>query len=573
MANQPYNLLLGESLVRKGLISEAELNTALAEQKKTRELLGQVLVRLGYLSDEKLFQVLAEQSGHAYVKIKGRSIPTSVISEVPVRLVSHYHAMPLESTPTEITMAFSQPISIHYLDDLRLLLKKEIKVVLARDEDVTEAIKKYYGIGADTLEQIPESAAQFANLSIQAQETQEIDSKGEEASIIKFVNQILYEAYKERSTDIHIEPFEDEISIRYRIDGILYETKVPPSLKKFQYAIISRIKIMSNLNIAESRLPQDGRIKIRVGEVELDLRVSILPTPYGESIGIRLLSSDVHYSLESLGLAAKDRKTLEGLIQKPHGIIFVTGPTGSGKSTTLYASLEKINTKDRKIITVEDPIEYQLKGVTQIQVHPKINLTFAQALRAMLRHDPDVMMVGEVRDFETAEITIRAALTGHLVLSTIHTNSAAGGITRLTDMGIEPYLIASSVESFIAQRLVRLICQHCKTQAAVDLDTLRSLDGSLTDAQKVTIYEGKGCDSCKHTGYRGRTAIYEVLPMSEPIRELILRKASAEEIRKRAMKLGMRTLRQDGWDKVLTGITTVSEVLRVTQEEEAALVS
>jgi type II secretory ATPase GspE/PulE/Tfp pilus assembly ATPase PilB-like protein len=388
----------------------------------------------------------------------------------------------------------------------------------------------------------------------------------EDASIIKFVNQIFVQAVKDRVTDIHIEPYEDELKLRYRIDGMLHDIPVPAGIKYFQAAIVSRIKIMANLDIAEKRLPQDGRIKIRVAAEELDLRVSILPTQYGESVDIRLLSGNMLYSLENLGLFPSDLDILEGLIKKPHGIIFVTGPTGSGKTTTLYACLSKINTKDKKIITIEDPIEYQLKGVTQIQVHPRIGLSFAAGLRSMLRHDPDIMMVGEVRDFETAEITIRVALTGHLVFSTLHTNDAAGGVTRLLDMGVEPFLAASSVECFIAQRLVRIVCPKCRIEKKPDKEALKEF-GVGNSGSKVVVYEGKGCEACKFTGYKGRTAIYEFLPMNEDIRDLVLRRASSDQIKNKALELGMHTLRMDGWEKIKKGLTTVNEVIRVTKED------
>ena len=463
----------------------------------------------------------------------------------------------------------SDPLDIHTIDDISLLLKKDIKAVLASRKEILEAIKKYYGVGAETIEKMaPDTAFPERAASVQAQETQDVGESAEDASIIKFVNQVLVEAYRDRATDIHIEPYEDELSVRYRIDGVLHETKVPQSIKSFQSAIISRIKIMANLDIAERRLPQDGRIKIRVGAEEVDLRVSILPTPFGESVVIRILSTNVRFGMENLGLLKKDLDILERMIKLPHGIIFVTGPTGSGKTTTLYASLSKINTKDKKIITIEDPIEYQLKGITQIQVQPKINLTFANALRSMLRHDPDVMMVGEVRDYETAEITIRVALTGHLVFSTIHTNDAAGGVTRLIDMGVEPFLVASAVECFIAQRLVRVICVKCKHEIKPEKELLQELGVSSHNLSKIKIYEGKGCDACRFTGYKGRTAIYEFLEMNEPIRELVLKRSSSEQIKKKAVELGMRTLRQDGWEKIMMGITTPSEVIRVTQQEE-----
>jgi type II secretion system protein E len=560
--------LIGQLLVQKGLITVEALERALLEQERAQEFLGETLVKLGYVGQDELYRILSEQLAVSYVKLREITIDHSVIAQIPAKFACHYGFVPIKSEGSVITVATANPLDIHTIDDIKLLLKKDIKTVLASKQDIAEAIKKYYGVGAETIERIAPELAGEKFISVQSQETQDLVESADDASIIKFVNQILLEAYRDRATDVHIEPYENELAVRYRIDGILHDTKVPSTAKKFQAAIISRIKIMANLDIAERRLPQDGRIKIKIGTDEVDLRVSILPTPFGESVVIRLLSSNVFLGLEKLGLLKKDQKILEEMIKKPHGIIFVTGPTGSGKTTTLYAALSKINDKEKNIITIEDPIEYQIKGITQIQVQPKINLTFANALRSMLRHDPDVMMVGEARDYETAEITIRVALTGHLVFSTIHTNDAAGGITRLLDMGVEPYLVSSAVECFIAQRLVRVICGRCKHEFKPDKEMMRELGVSGLNLSKVKIYEGRGCEACKHTGYKGRTAIYEILVMSEPIRELVLKRASADQIKKKALSLGMRTLRQDGWEKIMMGITTPSEVIRVTQQEE-----
>ena len=559
--------LLGQLLIMKGLINMESLERALSEQEKNKGFLGEILIKLGLISTEQLYSALAEQLGVEFVRLKEVEIDPAIINEIPAKFACHYELMPIKIEGNTITFAMSSPMDIHTIDDIKLLLKKDIITVLASRADVLEAIKKYYGVGAETIEKMAPEAEQEKLISVQYQETQDLIESAEDASIIKFVNQILLEAYRDRATDVHIEPYEDELMVRYRIDGVLHETKVPPTIKNFQSAIISRIKIMANLNIAERRLPQDGRIRIKIGNEKVDLRVSIMPTPFGESIMIRILSTNILFGLENLGLLKPDLKILEKMIKKPHGIIFVTGPTGSGKTTTLYAALNKINDRDKKIITIEDPIEYQLKGIMQMQVQPKIGFSFANALRSMLRHDPDVMMVGEVRDYETAEITIRVALTGHLVFSTIHTNDAAGGVTRLIDMGVEPFLVASAVECFIAQRLVRVICDKCKKAFKPDKEILKELGVSHLDLSKVKLYEGKGCESCRHTGYKGRTAIYEILEMGEPIREFVLKRSSSDQIKKKALSLGMRTLRQDGWEKIKMGITTPSEVLRVTQEE------
>ncbi|MDO8535449.1 MAG: ATPase, T2SS/T4P/T4SS family [Candidatus Omnitrophota bacterium] len=559
--------LIGQLLISKGLINMETLERALLDQERHKNLLGETLIKLGLITADQFYTVLADQLGVEYVQLGQIRIDTSVIDEIPAKFACHYELMPIKIEDNVITVAMVNPMDIHTIDDIKLLLKKEIKTVLASRVDILEAIKKYYGVGAETIEKITPETSQEKIISVQYQETQDLIESAEDASIIKFVNQVLLEAYRDRATDVHIEPFEDELMVRYRIDGVLHETKVPQTIKNFQSAIISRIKIMANLNIAERRLPQDGRIRIKIGDDKVDLRVSIMPTPFGESVMIRILSSNVLFGMEKLGLLKPDLEILEKMIKKPHGIIFVTGPTGSGKTTTLYASLSKINDKDKKIITIEDPIEYQLKGIMQMQVQPKIGFTFANALRSMLRHDPDVMMVGEVRDFETAEITIRVALTGHLVFSTIHTNDAAGGVTRLVDMGVEPFLVASAVECFIAQRLVRVICDKCKREFTPDKEILKELGVSRLNLSKVKICEGKGCEACRFTGYKGRTAIYEILVMSEPIRELVLKRSSSDQIKKKAISLGMRTLRQDGWEKIKAGITTPGEVIRVTQEE------
>ncbi|MCG2705676.1 MAG: Flp pilus assembly complex ATPase component TadA, partial [Candidatus Omnitrophica bacterium] len=521
-------LLLGQLLVNKNIITVGQLDEAIKEQKKTGGFLGNILLKKGYVDENKLFPVIAEQLDVEYVKLKSIEIEPEVIEKVPAKFASHYKLIPTDFRDNILTIAVTNPLDIHTIDDVKLLLGCDTNMVLASEGDIIDAIRKYYGVGADTLEKMMAGEGAREEFSVNAPKTEDIEDMAQDASIIKFVNQLFLQAYKDRATDIHIEPYENEMKVRFRIDGVLYDTAIPSDIKHFQSAIISRIKIMSNLNIAERRLPQDGRIRIKVTNYELDLRVSILPTPYGESVDIRLLGTNLKFSLEDLGLLPKDLKIMEAMIKKPHGIIFVTGPTGSGKTTTLYACLNRINSEEKKIITIEDPIEYQIKNVTQIQVHPRIGLTFAQGLRSMLRHDPDIMMVGEVRDFETAEITIRVALTGHLVFSTLHTNDAAGGITRLVDMGIEPFLAASSVECFIAQRLVRIICPACKKEMKPSIEVLKELGvADIKDIAKVKFYEGGGCDECKYTGYKDRTAIYEILVIDNDIRDLVMARKSA----------------------------------------------
>jgi len=557
---------IGQLLVEAGVITDEQLVSSLREQEKSGGFLCESIIKLGFATEDKILPVLSSQLGIEYLKLKATSIDKNVITRVPAKFASYYKLMPLKIEGNLLTVALTDPTNIHVIDDIKLLLGFDVKPVLASEKDILEAIRKYYGVGAETIEKIIDEKGIRQQKFIST--TEDIEKLTTDATIGKFVNQILLEAYRDRATDIHIEPYEKELRIRYRIDGVLYDAKVPTEIRHFESAIISRIKIMANLNIAEKRLPQDGRIKVKVGKHDLDLRVSILPTPFGESAVIRILSSAMLYSFEDLGLSQNDLKTIDSLIKKPHGIIFVTGPTGSGKTTTLYACLSKINKVDRKIITIEDPIEYQLSGLTQIQIHPQIGLTFAQGLRSMLRHDPDIMMVGEVRDFETAEITIRVALTGHLVFSTLHTNDAASAVTRLLDMGMEPYLISSSVECFIAQRLVRLICPKCKVEVKPNTEILKELGVAEAEAANIKLFEGKGCEDCKSTGYKGRTGIYEFLVINDAIREMILLREPANKIKTKAISVGMKTLRDDGWEKVKKGLTTPAEVIRVTSQEE-----
>ncbi|UCB57157.1 MAG: type II/IV secretion system protein [Candidatus Omnitrophota bacterium] len=561
--------LLGEILIDKGLIDAEQLNAALTEQEgKKGEFIGELLVEQGFLSVDELLPVLSEQLNIAHVKLKQAKIDPEIIKLVPAKIACHYKLIPLKKENDILYVAVSDPLDVETLDDLRLILKIEVKSVLAAESDILEAIRKYYGVGADTIETMEIEPSSSDNLETFKVSKEDLEGLAQDASIVRFVNQILMQALNDRATDIHIEPFEDQLRVRFRIDGVLYDASVPSNIKFFHSAIVSRIKVMANLDIAERRLPQDGRIVIRLADKDLDLRISVLPTPYGETVDIRILVPGMLFSLKDLGLLESDLKILESLIKKPHGIVFVTGPTGSGKTTTLYACLTKINDAQKKIITIEDPIEYQIKGVTQVQIQPKINLSFAQGLRSMLRHDPDIMMVGEVRDRETADITIRVALTGHLVFSTLHTNDAAGGVARLLDIGIEPYLVASSVECFIAQRLVRLICPKCKHEVKLEEDMLQQLQLRPEDVSGIKFYAGRGCEFCKFTGYRGRTGIYEFLLIDERIRELILQRVSADQMKKAAVSAGMHTLRQDGWEKIKMGLTTPAEVVRVTQQEQ-----
>ena len=565
--------VIGETLLEKGIITPEQLDKALKEQKRTGEYLGSTLIRLGFISEKELLLVLSEQFGIPYQSIKDLSIDEKVISSIPPKYVWHYKFMPLKLKGNLLTIAISNPLDIWLPEDIKLNLGYDVEIVLTTEQEIRDALRKYYGVGAETVEKILEretfrpDKGETKNL----QAIEDIERSAQDASVIKLVNQILVEAIQSRATDIHIEPYRDSVKLRYRIDGILYDASIPTDMKYLHLAMVSRIKIISNLDVVERRLPQDGRSKIKIGEKEVDLRISILPSLYGENVVIRILPTQLLLNLEDLGLLPQDQQRLETLIKKPHGILFLTGPTGSGKTTTLYACLSRINSPEVKIITIEDPVEYELMGVTQIQINPKVGMTFANALRSILRHDPDIMMVGEVRDFETAELAIRTALTGHLVFSTLHTNDAASGVARLLDMGIEPYLVASSVEAFIAQRLVRVICSECKEEVKTgDFSPQNVADSPNIMAKKVKgpVYRGKGCEACKFTGYHGRTAIYEILFIDEPIRELMLRKASVTEIKKKALSLGMRTLKDHGLEAVADGKTTLEEILRVVELEE-----
>ncbi|MFH1281846.1 MAG: GspE/PulE family protein [Candidatus Omnitrophota bacterium] len=565
---QKDDRLIGQLLISKGLITPEQLEEGLREQEKSGHFICTVLVRLGFTTQEKALTALSEQLNISYLSLKDRDIDPLVIKKVPAKFASYYKIIPVEIDSNVLVIAMIDPLDVRILDDIRLLLGMEVRGALSSETEIQEAIRKYYGVGADTLEKIIAQKQPQEDLKLLSEKTENLEEMAEDASIVKFVNQILTEAIRERATDIHLEPFQNELRTRFRIDGILYDINIPQTIKYFHLAIVSRIKIMAQLNIAERRLPQDGRIKIKVEDKELDLRISILLTAFGEAVHIRILSVQSFLELENLGMGPEDLLIIESVIKKPHGVIFVTGPTGSGKSTSLYAALARINSPAIKIITIEDPIEYQLRGVNQVQVNPQIGFTFATALRHMLRHDPDVMMVGEVRDSETAEITIRSALTGHLVFSTLHTNDAAGAVTRLLDMGMEPFLISSSLACLIAQRLVRLICPKCKIELKLKKDVLAQIKDVKLPESEIKFYEGKGCEYCRFTGYRGRTGIYEILTITESIRELILSRASSQQIKHQAISRGMRTLRQDGLDKVFKGSTSLAEVLRVTQSEE-----
>jgi len=552
--------LIGQILMENNIITPQQLDLIINKQKETGEIFGKVLLGLGILRDEIIFfPYLADQMGIDFVELKKITISDEAIERIQAKIAIHYEIMPVRIHGEYLVMATNRPMDLMMLDEISVIINYKIKIVLSSKQDILDAIAKYYGTGAATIDQMMDESG---SLNQEKEEISIINDIESEASIGNFLNQVFQEAHKKRATDIHIEPFYNELHIRYRIDGFLYDAQVPSNIKYFKDSINSRIKILSNLNIAEKRMPQDGRFKIKVEMQEIDFRVSFLPTAFGESVVLRVLSSCSLYSLSDLGLPKTEQEILGGLIKKPHGIIFLTGPTGSGKTTTLYSCLSKINTAEKKILTIEDPIEYQLKGITQIQTNSKIGLTFATGLRSMLRHDPDVMMVGEVRDVETAEIAISVALTGHLVFSTLHTNDASSGVARLLDMGLDPYLIASTVECFIAQRLVRKLCLSCR-------EPIKEVDPKFCNDEEI-IFKGdifesskSGCDVCNFTGYRGREGIYEFLIVDDAIRKLIMERATANEITQAAKSNGMKTLLLAGLEKVGEGIVSPSEALRV----------
>ena len=537
---------------------------AAADSGSTEPLLSFVARERG-VAEDIFIQRLAAALDWPFLDLPKLTVPTEARNKISTKIAFQYSVLPTAVENGALQVVVSDPFDAAMMNAVRFEAHMPVTFALAPKAEIEKALKKYYGVGAETMDEMAEGDT----MELEIANDKEITEDDQEASVIKFVNQIIWEAYKDRSTDIHFEPQEDELRIRYRIDGILHQTPMPPQLKRFQAALISRIKVMSGMNISEKRLPQDGRINVRIKGEEIDIRVSTVPTVYGESVSLRLLTrGKIFLSLDKLGFAPKDEAIIRDIIVKPHGIFLVTGPTGSGKSTSLYAFLSAINSVHKRIITVEEPVEYELKGINQIAVRPEIGLTFAMGLRHILRQDPNVVMVGEIRDQETADIAIRASLTGHLVFSTLHTNDAPSAFTRLTDMGIEPFLIASSVEAVQAQRLIRTICSHCKVEQKVDRDYLRRIGFPEADIETAKVWHGAGCENCRQLGYQGRKGIYELLVVTEAIRPLVMNRANASTIAQAAIANGMRTLRSDGWNKVKNGETTIEEILRVTQIEE-----
>jgi general secretion pathway protein E len=559
---------LGDVLLELKLITPEKLDIALKEQasksKTGRKHLGETLINLGFVQEEHMLRALSHQTGLPYLRFSEfpKTIPPA--NYPTIKFMKQYKFVPIGFNEGVMKIALSDPNNEYVTDALQFFSDTTLDICLSSEKDIMEAIEQYFGSNVhmtSIMEGMREEEEVIDDLSMQ-EDVHHLRDMAFEAPIVKLVNMLITRAVEGRTSDIHVEPFENSVKVRYRIDGALTEVESLP--KRIQPAVISRIKIMSKMNIAERRLPQDGRIKLRVSGRDIDLRVSTIPTIYGESIVMRILDRGTALViLEHLGFPEASLDKYNQLINTPYGMLLVTGPTGSGKTTTLYASLNQINSDDKKIITIEDPIEYQIEGINQIQVKPQIGLTFANGLRHIVRQDPDVIMVGEIRDIETAEISIHSALTGHLVFSTLHTNDAPGAVTRLLDMGIEGFLVSSSLIGVLAQRLVRVICPKCKEPVTPKQDILDKVE-ILADS--FTAYHGKGCDHCRGTGYRGRTGVFELMMVDGELRRMVLEKASSDVIRQNAVSKGMQVLRDCGWDKVRAGVTTIEEVLRVTQE-------
>ena len=544
---------LGELLIGKGLIGQDDLDRALELQKERGEKIGKLLIELGFVAQRDVLAALSEQLRLPLVTIEGTAFTAPETEGLAARVLRQSRCLPMGLNETGLVLAMADPLDFETIAAVRGFTGLRVSPVLAAEGEIVEAIDKHYGQAARN-----EAEADFGEGVSGNEDLEHLRDMASEAPVIRMVNATIASAVEKRASDIHIEPFEKLFRIRFRIDGVLYEQEQPP--KEMKAALISRVKLMAKLNIAERRLPQDGRIKVKTLGREVDLRVSTLPTLYGESVVMRLLdrsAGEQFYDLRKLGFTDYMLERMEFYTQLPHGIMFVTGPTGSGKSTTLYSALKRINGVERKIITIEDPVEYQMDGINQIHVNPQIGLTFASGLRHIMRQDPDVIMVGEVRDRETADVAIRSALTGHFVFSTLHTNDAPSAVTRLTDMGVENYLISSSVVSILAQRLVRTICKNCRVEGKPRL---------RPEGVEVPSFYGRGCDVCFGSGFKGRVGIFELMELNEEIRRMITRNEDASVLTAAARRNGMRTLREDGWDKVAEGVTTPEEIMRVTQE-------
>ena len=567
--------LVGQILLEKGVITQEQLDEALNVQKNTTEQIGRILTDLGHVTERDVLRAHAEQLGIAFLELDKTSVDEDVAKAIPQSVVQRYNAVPIRRSGNRLTVAMSDPSNVFALDDMRLITGYEIDPILATAEDISALLDNTDGASEGGTEELQTAldaldgglgAALGDELDISSAGTEEDVDRAqvmeEEAPIIRVVNVVIQQAIKDRASDIHVEPDRRGVRIRYRIDGVLHEVMRVP---KYVHApLVSRIKIMGDMNIAERRIPQDGRIHIRHEGNDYDLRVSSLPTVFGEKVVMRILDqSSVMIGLNKLGMAGETQAQLESVIVQPNGMILSTGPTGSGKTTTQYSILNKINSVEKNIITIEDPVEYQLGGLNQVHVNRKAGLTFASAMRSFLRQDPDIIMVGEIRDLETAETAVQASLTGHLVLSTLHTNDAPSAVTRLMDMGVEPFLIASSIIGILAQRLARRICPNCKEPYKPPAEALHRVGFNVDDMENVVFYRGRGCEQCRHTGYRGRSGIFEMMLVSEEVADLTVKRAPLSEIRAAALAGGMKTLKMDGFQKVLEGLTTVEEVMRV----------
>jgi type II secretory ATPase GspE/PulE/Tfp pilus assembly ATPase PilB-like protein len=547
-------------------LTEEQIQAAASAASTQGIPLHQALYNLGITDESPFLAEIAEKCGIEFIDLQNSQINDEILKQISANIASHYNVVPVRQTDCTLWLATSDPFFYKVKEEIEIIIDKKYRLVfvLATSDAIKKTIRKAYGLGAATVEQMS-NGRNDRDLVLEKQDLMD-EGKSKDASVIKLVNQILADAISAGATDIHIEPYEDELKAKYRIDGILHDAGIPQNVRFFREGLTSRVKIMSGLDIAEKRLPQDGRSQVNLGGQRYDLRISILPTRFGEAINIRILpQSRLITDLDSLGIPKREVELLTQLIARPHGIILVTGPTGSGKTTTLYTCMHMLRGTTRKIITIEDPIEYEMNGLVQMQVHPKIGFTFARALRSMLRHDPDIMLVGEIRDLETAETAIRTALTGHLVFSTLHTNDAASAITRLLDMGIEPFLAASSIDAILAQRLVRVICPHCKEPHKLESETAIAIKTILHKNNIDIFYHGKGCAKCRFTGFQGRTAITELIILSDRIREMTIARKHSNEIDSQAKKEGMISLFKAGIDKVRDGITTYQEVLRVTK--------
>jgi len=565
MASETYIATL---LEQTGLFNAEQVRVLAAEAASADMPLGQVVAANGAVREGDFLKALGSVLQMPFRRLKDVEIAQDVLQRLPPKAVFQYNVIPVSVENGVLLVAVADPFVPGLVDSLRLASGLRVKLSLSPSEDISQAAKAFYGVGAETVDQMMQDDRFEVSLDEQVGKV-DLSEMDQEASIVKFVNQIIWEAHQQGATDIHLEPMEEKLRIRYRVDGVLHETPVPMQLIRFQAAILSRIKVMANLDIAEKRLPMDGRIGLRVKGQNIDIRVSTMPTVYGESVSLRLLQSGTQLiTIEDSGMGEHDAAVIRRLIHRPNGIILVTGPTGSGKSTSLNGYLQELNRTDVRIMTAENPIEYEMPGINQVLVRPEIGLTFARVLRSFLRQDPDIIMVGEIRDLETAEIAIQASLTGHLVFSTLHTNDAAGAFTRLMDMGVEPYLVASAVEGVVAQRLVRRLCPDCRVAAEKsDPAFLKEIGFPETLLAGASLYETGRCENCRNSGFRGRLGIFEILPVSDAVQSLITARHSATAIRQQALKEGMRTLRDDGWAKVATGRTTVEEVLRATEEE------